>query len=91
MSSKVMNHLPEPVRRAEGLPAGCVAMPIIPINPCSLDPAHELPGRRCPMFVKPPPQRSPLQRIAGAIFSLGLTIAAGGSLMVLAQYLTTPT
>jgi hypothetical protein len=43
------------------------------------------------MFVKPPPQRSPLQRIAGAIFSLGLTIAAGGSLMVLAQYLTTPT
>ena len=77
----------QPVRRAEGLAAGCGAMPI---HPWPLDPAHELPGRRCPMWVRPPPQRSAVQRIAGAIFNLGLTIAAGASLMILAQYLTTP-
>jgi hypothetical protein len=87
MSSRVMIDVREPVRRAEGFPAGCACMPF---NPWVLDPAHELPGRRCPMFVQPPPLRSPLQWIAGAIFSLGLTIAAGASLMVLAQYLTTP-
>jgi hypothetical protein len=91
MSSKVMSNMRECTRRAEGLAAGSGGMSIIPINPCALDPAHELPGRQCPMFVQPPPRRSLLQRIAGAIFSLGLTIAAGGSLMVLAQYLTTPT
>jgi hypothetical protein len=77
----------EPLRRAEGLPAGCGAMPV---HPWALDPAHEQPGRRCPMWVLPPPQRSTLQHVAGAIFSLGLTIAAGASLMILAQYLTTP-
>jgi hypothetical protein len=77
----------QPVRRAEGLSAGCGAMPF---HPWSLDPTQELPGRRCPMWVLPPPERSALRRIADAIFSFGLTIAAGASLMILAQYLTTP-
>jgi hypothetical protein len=87
MSSNVMIDVRQPARRAEGLPAGCACMPF---NPWILDPAEELPGRRCPMFVQPPPRRSRSQRIAASIFSLGLTIAAGASLMVLAQYLTTP-
>jgi hypothetical protein len=87
MSTNATKSTCQPARRAEGLPAGCGAMPILP---WPLDPAHELPGRRCPMWVRPPPQRSMAHRIAGAIFSLGLTIAAGGSLMILAQYLTTP-
>jgi hypothetical protein len=87
MSTNATKTMRQPARRAEGLPAGCGAMPI---HPWPLDPAHELPGRRCPMFVLPPPQRSVVHRIAGAIFSLGLTMVAGGSLMVLAQYLTTP-
>jgi hypothetical protein len=87
MSTIATKSMRQPVRRAEGLPAGCGALPI---HPWSLDPAHEVPGRRWPMFVLPPPQRSAVQRVAGAIFSLGLTIAAGASLMVLAQYLTTP-
>jgi hypothetical protein len=86
MSTIATKSMRQPVRRAEGLPAGCGAS----IHPWPLDPAHEAPGRRCPMFVLPPPQRSAVQRVAGAIFSLGLTIAAGTSLMVLAQYLTTP-
>lgn len=75
----------EPTYRAEGLPAGCLPVPFWP-----MDPAHELPGRRCPMFVQPPPQRPLTRRIAAAIFSLGSTIAAGVCLMVLAQSLTTP-
>ena len=87
MSTIATKSMRQPVRRAEGLPAGCCGMPI---HPWFLDPAHEVPGRRCPMPVLPPPQRSAIQRIAGAIFSLGLTIAAGASLMVLAQYLTIP-
>ena len=62
----------------------------MPVHPWLLDPAHELPGRRCPMWVRPPPQRSAPRRIAAAVFGLGLTIAAGASLMILAQYLTTP-
>jgi hypothetical protein len=90
MSSNVMKQQNEPARRAEGLAAGCVAMSVIPVNPCRLDPAYELPGRRCPMFVQPPPRRSLAQRVAGAAVSLGLTIAAGATLMVLAQYLTLP-
>ena len=87
MSTIATKSMRQPVRRAEGLPAGCGALPI---HPWPLDPAHEAPGRRCPMFVLPPPQRSAVQRVAGAIFSLGGAIAAGASLMVLAQYLTTP-
>ena len=87
MSTIATKSMRQPVRRAEGLPAGCCGMPI---HPWFLDPAHEVPGRRCPMPVLPPPQRSAIQRIAGAIFSLGLTVAAGASLMVLAQYLTIP-
>jgi hypothetical protein len=42
------------------------------------------------MSVLPPPQRSAIQRVAGAILSLGLTVAAGASLMVLAQHLAMP-
>jgi hypothetical protein len=87
MSTIATKSMRQPARRAEGLPAGCGAMPV---HPWFLDPAHELPGRRGPMSVLPPPQRSAAQRIAGAIFNLGLTVAAGASLMVLAAYLTTP-
>lgn len=87
MSITAPKSMRQPVRRAEGLPTGCGTMPI---HPWALDPAHELPGRRCPMSVLPPPQRSLLQRIAGAIFSLGLSVVTGASLMVLAQQLTTP-
>jgi hypothetical protein len=87
MSTIATKSMRQPLRRAEGLPAGCGAMPILP---WPLDPAQELPGRRCPMPVLPPPQRSAVQRVAAAIFSLGLTVAAGASLMVLAQYLTMP-
>jgi hypothetical protein len=43
------------------------------------------------MSVLPPPRRSPFWRVLGAIWSLGSTVAAGATLMVLAQYLTTPT
>jgi hypothetical protein len=86
MSTNAAKSTGEPVRRAEGLPAGCG----LPIHPWTLDPAHEAPGRRCPMSVLPPPPRSAAERVAGAIFSLGLTIAAGASLMVLAARLTTP-
>jgi hypothetical protein len=74
----------QPVRRAEGLPAGSA----LPIHPWPLDPAFELPGRRCPMSVLPPPQHSLPRRIAGAVFSLGGAIFAGAALMVLAQQLT---
>jgi hypothetical protein len=87
MSSKIMKSMPEPVRRAEGLLAGCGA---VPVHPWILDPAQELPGRLRPMFVLPPPQRPLLRRIAATIGSLGGAIAAGAGLMVLAQYLTTP-
>ena len=86
MSTNATKNMRQPLRRAEGLSAGCG----MPVHPWLLDPAQELPGRRCPMWVRPPPQRSAVQRIAGAIFNLGLTIAAGASLMILAQYLTTP-
>lgn len=75
----------EPRYRAEGLPAGCSAVHFWP-----LDPVHEMPGRRCPMFVLPPPRRSLLWRIAAAIGSLGGAVVAGAGLMVLAQYLTIP-
>lgn len=71
--------------RAEGIAAGC-----LPVNFWPLDPARELPGRRCPMFVQPPPERPLVRRIAAAAFSLGSTIAVGACLMVLAQQLTTP-
>jgi hypothetical protein len=75
----------ERTHRAEGIPAGC-----LPANPWPLDPAHELPGRLRPMSVLPPPRHPLLRRVLGAVCSLSLTIAAGASLMVLAQYLTTP-
>jgi hypothetical protein len=87
MSIHAPESMRQPLRRAEGLPAGCGAMPV---HPWPLDPAHEVPGRRCPMSVLPPPQRSLPRHIARAIGSLGGTIAAGAGLMVLAQYLTTP-
>jgi hypothetical protein len=86
MSTDATKSMRQLLRRAEGLPAGCG----MPVHPWFLDPAQELPGRRCPIWVRPPPRRSAVQRVAGAIFSLGLTIAAGASLMVLAAYLTTP-
>ena len=86
MSTNATKSMRQPLRRAEGLPAGCG----MPIHPWFLEPARELPGRRCPMWVRPPPQRSAAHRIAGAFFSLGLTIATGTSLMVLAAYLATP-
>jgi hypothetical protein len=75
----------QPVRRAEGLSAGCGVMPF---HPWSLDPAQELPGRRCPMWVLPPPERSLPRRIAAAVFGLSRAIVAGAALMVLAQQLT---
>jgi hypothetical protein len=87
MSDRTTKNTPVPVRRAEGLPVGCCAMPF---HPWSLDPARELPGRLEPMFVLPPPERSRLHRLATATLSLGGTIATGAGLMVLAQYLTTP-
>jgi hypothetical protein len=82
-----MSNMFEPTRYAEGLAAGGA----LPINPWTLDPAHELPGRLGPMSVLPPPQRSLFWRVLAAICSLGSTVAAGATLMVLAQYLTTPT
>ena len=85
MSTNATKSMRQPVRRAEGLPAGCGAMPI---HPWPLDPAHEVPGRRFPMSVLPPPERSLPRRIAGAVFSLGGAIFAGAALMVLAQQLT---
>ena len=85
MSTNASQSMRQPVRRAEGLPAGCNAMPILP---WPLDPAQELPGRRCPMWVLPPPQRSLPQRLAAAVFSLGGAVATGAALMVLAQQLT---
>jgi hypothetical protein len=87
MSTIATKSMRQPVRRAEGLPAGCGAVPILP---WPLDPEQELPGRRCPMWVLPPPQHSLPRRIAAALGSLGGAIAAGASLMVLAQYLTMP-
>jgi hypothetical protein len=87
MSDNVTKNTPASVRRAEGVPAGCSAMPF---HPWPLEPTHELPGRLRPMSVLPPPERSLLRRIAAAICSLGGTVAAGAGLMVLAQYLTTP-
>jgi hypothetical protein len=87
MSDTVTKNTPAPVRRAEGIPAGCWAMPF---HPWTLDPAQELPGRLRPMSVLPPPQRPLLRRIAATIGSVGGAIAAGAGLMVLAQYLTTP-
>jgi hypothetical protein len=71
--------------RAEGIAAGCRAVSTWP-----LDPAHEIPGRRCPMSVLPPPERSLLQRIAIALGGLGLVLVANTALMVLVQHLTTP-
>jgi hypothetical protein len=85
MSTNATKSTRQPVRRAEGLPAGCGAVPILP---WPLDPDQELPGRRCPMWVLPPPQQSLPRRIAGAVFSLGGAIFAGAALMVLAQQLT---
>jgi hypothetical protein len=85
-----MNHMSEPTRRAEGLPAGSGAMPIDPWPLRPLNPADELPGRLSPMSVLPPPVRSLPRRILSATCSLGSTIAAGASLILLAQYLTTP-
>jgi hypothetical protein len=87
MTGKAMKNMLEPVRRAEGMPAGCC---VLPVPRWTLDPAHELPGRLRPMFVLPPPQRSLLRRVAAATWSLGGAVAAGAGLMVLAQYLTTP-
>jgi len=87
MSTIATKSMRQPVRRAEGLPAGCGAMSI---HPWPLDPAHEAPGRRCPMFVLPPPQRSLPRRIVAAVCSLGGAVVAGAGLMVLAQHLTMP-
>ena len=86
MSTNATKSMCQPVCRAEGLPTGAA----LPIHPWSLDPAYELPGRRCPMSVLPPPQRSLPWRIAAVLGSLGGAIATGASLMVLAQYLTMP-
>lgn len=86
MSTNAIKCMRQPLRRAEGLPAGCA----MPIHPWPLDPARELPGRRCPMSVLPPPRRSLFRRVVTAIYSLGSTIVAGAGLMVLAQYLTMP-
>jgi hypothetical protein len=87
MSINAAKGMRQPCRRAEGLPAGCCAMPI---PPWFLDPAHELPGRRCPLPVRPPPRRSLPRRIAATLGGLAGAIGAGAGLMVLAQYLTTP-
>ena len=87
MSNNAMNTVSVPTRRAEGLPAGCGA---IPIRAWPLDPAHEMPGRLAPMSVLPPPRHSLPRRILAAICSIGSTIAAGAGMMVLAQYLTMP-
>ena len=80
----------QPTYRAEGFAAGSDSLPVLPINPCALDPAHDLPMPPRRMFVAPPPRRSLPWHIATAIFGLGGTIVAGAALMVLAQYLTTP-
>ena len=80
----------QPTYRAEGFATGSGSVPILPINPCALDPAHELPVPPRRMFVSPPPRRSLPWRIVTAIGSLGGTIVAGAALMVLAQYLTMP-
>jgi hypothetical protein len=85
MSINAAKNMRQPCRRAEGLPAGCCAMPVFP---WPLDPAHELPGRRCPLPVRPPPQRSLPHRIMAALGSLAGTIVVGAALMVLAQYAT---
>jgi hypothetical protein len=82
-----MMTMPVPTRRAEGLPAG---YGVLPIAPWQLDPAHELPGRLCPMWVMPPPARPLSRRIMTALGQLGTTIAAGAGLMVLASYLVMP-
>jgi hypothetical protein len=87
MSGKTVSNILERVRRAEGMPAGCCALPL---PRWTLDPAHELPGRLRPMSVLPPPRRSLLRQIAAATCSLGGALAAGAGLIVLAQYLTTP-
>ena len=87
MSTHAAKSMRQPCRRAEGLPAGCCMMPILP---WPLDPAHELPGRRYPLPVLPPPQRSLPHRIMAALGSLAGALGAGAGLLVLAQYLTTP-
>jgi hypothetical protein len=86
MSNYPVKNVRQPCRRAEGLSAGCA----MPVSPWPLDPAHELPGRRCPLPVLPPPQRSLPRRIAAALGSLAGAIIAGAGLMVLAQYVTLP-
>jgi hypothetical protein len=86
MMNDLMKTFPAPARRAEGLPAGCN----VPIDHWTLDPARELPGRRCPMFVLPLPKRSLPRRLAATIGGLGSTFAADVGLMALAAYLTAP-
>lgn len=79
--------MPTLLRRAEGLSAGYGVLSILPWR---LDPASELPGRRLPMSVVPPPERPLLQRILAAAGRLGATISAAAGLMVLAQVLAMP-
>jgi hypothetical protein len=87
MNKDVMNAMPTLNRRAEGLATGFSVLPILPWR---LDPAQETPGRLCPMWVTPPPQRSVPQRLMSALGQLGTTLAAGAGLMMLASYLAIP-
>jgi len=84
---EAMRTMPTPTRRAEGLPAGTAVLPIVP---WPLDPAHENPGRRRPMWVTPPPERPLLQRVLTAMGQLGAAVVSGAGLMMLISLLATP-
>jgi hypothetical protein len=87
MRIEAMKTMPSPTRRAEGLPAGAAVLPIVP---WPLDPAHENPGRRLPMWVTPPPRRRLVQRALTALGQLGATVISGAGLLMLVSHLATP-